>query len=446
MPHALSITDGSTTVSLSTTNAILEHYVPQTPKRTGPGELDFAPVEEPIELAFVGASTSAIQSTYNSVQALLLAAARRQAKGVGSRVFLQYQPIGDGTLWRSEILDGDARLGDSAMSTFGSLVMRARLQVQRRPWWEGSRTAVPLTNGNGSNNTSGLTIKNHDDGNAGDDNYLGISAGNVGGVLPTPAEIQLTNTNGATIAINSFTIANNIFDPSFTHILEGESRLGGYGSVQSAATCSNGQLVRLTGTGSIQCAWSLSSGLLQASEGRFFNLVARIPTFATSPGVYCTAMIKDANNLVTLAMGKEMKLTLGSSYLQILGTLPLPPGGFNTAYAGQTLFLQFRTTAAETIEIDYIQLTPSEELCWRQVLAMDTGHVANSIFVDDGIEGLTYRSVSGAAHPIYDPKGTPVHLFPGVNQRLYVLMDGLDATIDKSMSAKVWYRPRRLSI
>ena len=65
-------------------------------------------------------------------------------------------------------------------------------------------------------------------------------------------------------------------------------------------------------------------------------------------------------------------------YLQILARCRCRRGS-NTAYAGRRSF-QFRTTAAETIEIDYIQLTLSEELCWRQVLAMDTGHVANSIF------------------------------------------------------------------
>lgn len=425
---------------------MLNHYVPQTPKRVGPGELDFAPVEEPVELAFVGASTGAMQTAYNTVQRLLLAAARRQARGVGERVFLQYQPIGDGTLWRSEILDGDGRLGEQAMTTFGSLIMPARLQIQRRPWWDGSRTQIPLTNGNGSNNTSGLTIYNHDDADAGNDNYLGISAGSVAGVLPSPVELRLTNNNGATVSIANFYLANNIFSTSFVQMLEGEARATG-GSVASASTCSGGQFLSLAFTGSASAQWNLTATQLQRTDGVFLHLLARVPLFASSPGTYIKASIRDGNGLVTLASMKDpVKLQPGTAYLQYLGTLPFPPGGYNTTYGKQRLFLEFTCAGSETINLDYIQLTPADELCYRVVEARDTGHEADSIFVDDGIEGATYKVLSGVNHPIYAPRHEPLHVFPGVEQRIYVLMDGVDATIDKTMSAQAFYRPRRLTI
>lgn len=446
MPHALSMTDGSTTVSLSTTNCLLEHYVPQTPKRIGPGELDFAPVTEPIEVAFVGASTGAIQAAINGVERLLLAAERRARTGVGARVFLQYQPIGDGTLWRSEVYGGGVGLAESAMTTFGSLITRARLTVTRASWWEGSRTQIPLTNGNGSNNTSGLTIYNHDDGDAGHDNYLEISAGSVAGVVPSPVELQLTNNNGATVAINAFYLANNIFDTSFSHIVEGEAQASG-GSDGSAGTCSGGQFLSLAFTGTGTAQWNLVATQMKKTQGRYFHLLARMPFFALAPGTYVKASIRDNNGLVVLATMKDaVKLTLGTAYLQYLGTLPLPPGGFNDDYGIQRLVLEFSCAVSETINLDFIQLTPADELCYREVVARDTGHEAGTVFVDDGIEGSTYKILSGNNDPIYAPKGRPLHVFPGVNQRIYVLMDGVDATIDKTMTAQAWYRPRRLTV
>lgn len=442
MPHALSLTDGITTVSLSTTNVILEYFVPKTPKRFGPGELDFAPVEEAIEVACTGISTTAIQTIYNGVQILLLAAARRQASGIGARVFLQYQPIGDATLWRTEVLDGDASLADSAMTTFGSLIMKARLLIRRRPWWEGVRTQIPLTNGNGTNNTSGLSILNHDDSGGGHDNYVGISASSVAGVLPTPLELSYTNTNGTTVSINSFYLANNRFDVSFSHMIEGEDSTSG--TTGSTASASSGQYLILSGTGTLSASFALSASLLQKTEGRFVHLLARMPFLSSSP-IYARAEIRDGNGLVILAAGREVTLS-STSLLQNLGTLPLPPGGYNTAYGALTLRLLFRVAVSSTINLDYVQLTPADELCYRYILALDTGHENNCILVDDGIEGVTYKTLSGNNSPIYAPWGRPLHVFPGVNQRIYTLFDGVGATIARTLSVKAFYRPRRLTI
>ena len=121
-------------------------------------------------------------------------------------------------------------------------------------------------------------------------------------VLPTPAEIQLTNTNGATIAINSFTIANNIFDPLYPHP---GGRAGWEGMVRCKARLrSNGQLVRLTGTVDTMRLVAVV-GHIAGERGALFNLVALSPPLLPRPAFYCTAMIGDANNLVTLAMGKR---------------------------------------------------------------------------------------------------------------------------------------------
>jgi hypothetical protein len=447
MPHTLSLTDGSTTVSLTTNNCILGHYVPGTPKRTGPGELDYGDVTESIEVTFTGASAAAAQSTINSVERLLLAAARRQNLGVGSRIFLQFQPIGDATQWRSEVRVGDVNLGDRSMVTFGQAKIEASIILTRVPHWEGSRTQIPLTNANGTNNTAGLTIYNHDDAQAGHDNFATIAASAIDGVLPSPLEIQLQNTSGANRGYTNFYLANNYFSTGLAHILEGENRVSG-GTVgpggSDFSNYSNGQYTRLTGT-AFTCTWNISSAILQQIRGRYMRLLAKMD-WLTGGDVWVKPVLKDYYGLVTLYAGPEVKLSLlTDSLLQDLGVIPLPVGG-DSSWAQLRLSLEFRAGSSQTLDIDYVQLTPADPLCWRDIAQRGMEVQNNDYVVDDGIEGLTYLIEGGANHPIYAPIGTPLHVFPGVAQRLYVLCDGVGTSPIWTMKIKAWYRPRRITI
>ena len=77
MAHALSITDGTTTFSLSTSYTYLQRYIPVEPQ---PGETS---VSESVELTFysAAASTSAMMSAIQTLQRLLDGIRRRQAWG-----------------------------------------------------------------------------------------------------------------------------------------------------------------------------------------------------------------------------------------------------------------------------------------------------------------------------------------------------------------------------
>jgi hypothetical protein len=89
MAHALRIYDGTTTYSLSTTNAYLTLYVPTEAQ---PGETS---VTESVELMFYGASASAMQTAIQSLQRLLDGIRRRQQWGVGPVTYFQFQPDGE---------------------------------------------------------------------------------------------------------------------------------------------------------------------------------------------------------------------------------------------------------------------------------------------------------------------------------------------------------------
>ena len=443
MPHLLNITDGTTTLPLSTTSAMLRYYVPETPQLDDAGRLQ--PVAETIELMLYGANTAAVEAAHNNLEIMGLAARQRRRTGAGPRVFLQYQPSGS-VLGRSEVRELEARLGRNAMTGYGQAKLPVQLLVERVPWWEEARTAIPLANGNGSNNTAGLTVWNRDDGTAGQDNWADIAAGAVGGVLPSPLEIHMRNLSGGARQYNHFYVANNTFAPSMAHWLEGESRSGGVGTVVANSAYSNGNYLRLTGT-SIYVSWALPAALLSATAGRYLRIMARFASYPTTPKVYARAEIRDYYGLVTLARTPHETL-LGPEvdHFCDLGLLPLPPGGYSNNWAQNMLAITFRAESSATVELDYLQITPADELCYRHIEQRGMSVAANDWIVDDGIEGLQYLIEGGANHGIYSEHTQPLHVFPSVAQRLYFLHDGPDTSSNWRLSVRAFYRPRRLTI
>lgn len=442
MPHLLNITDGTTTLPLSTTSAMLQYYVPQSPKMDDGGR--FQPVSETVDLLLYGANTAAVDTALNNLEAMRLTARQRRMTGAGPRVFLQYQPIG-GALGRSEVREVEVRLGRNAMTAYGQAKLPVQLLIERVPWWEEGRAQIPLTNGNGTNNTAGLTVWMRDDATAGQDNWTDIAAGAVAGVLPSPLEIQMRNLSGGARGYLNFYIANNNFAPTLTHFVEGESRLAGVGTTVSDSTCSNGALVRLAGT-SIYCLWDLPAALLSATAGRYLRILARFPNFVSASPIYVQPELRDYYGLVTLARTPyETKLRY-PNYIHDLGLLPLPPGGYSNNWAKNVLALNFRSDSSASIDLDFLQITPADELCFRHIEQRGMVVAANDWIMDDGIEGLQYLIEGGANHGIYTEHTPPLHVFPGVAQRLYFLHDGSGTSANWKLSVKVFYRPRRLTI
>lgn len=444
MPHLLNVTDGTSTLPLSTTSAMLQHYVPQTPRLDDAGQ--FQPVSETVDLLLYGANVAAVETALNNLEAMRLTARRRRVSGVGPRVFLQYQPIG-GALGRSEVREMEVRLGRNAMTGYGQAKLTVTLLVERVPWWDEGRVQIPLANGNGSNNTAGLTVWMRDDATAGQDNYADIAAGAVAGVLPAPLELHLRNLSGGARTYDHFYVANNFFAPNLAHILEGENRNNGAGTVVANSGCSNGNYLRLTGT-NMYATWALPAATLVATAGRYLRLMARFASYTpTSPKIYARAEIRDYYGLVTLARTPyEVALGPEDGNIADLGLLPLPPGGYSSGWAQNTLALFFRCESAAAVELDFLQLTPADELCYRHIEQRGMSVAANDWIVDDGSEGLQYLIEGGANHPIFTEHTPPLHVFPGVAQRLYFLHDGPDTSANWKLGVKAFYRPRRLTI
>jgi hypothetical protein len=150
---------------------------------------------------------------------------------------------------------------------------------------------------------------------------------------------------------------------------------------------------------------------------------------------------------LALAQGAEALLAVSDTYIQDLGGLPIPPGGFNTNYAAQKLVLTFRAETVQAVNLDFMQLTPVAPTgCLCSISQLGNQVLNNEEIVIDTIEHSVYHTESGANHPIFQAKVEPLWLWPGKTQRLYILADGSGVTLDDTLAVQVFYRERRMTI
>lgn len=453
MAHVYSLTDGTTTVTLDQANgAMVTGFTLDAPETTtreltsealDGGEIPNATyrnVTQTIELLFIGASTTALQTIIRSIENLLYLARRRQLTKAGARVYLQVQLDGEASVWRSEILNGALRLGEEALQQWINKKPEAQLTITRRFYWEGPEKELQLSTSSQSAATGGRTIANTDDSTR--DNWVQIAAAQVSGVLPTPVKLTLTNTTGGSVGYRNFYIGVNAYaDPTtLTHIIEGESRQTGYGTVVANSGCSNGNYNSYTFTDTGEMRWDLSSTLLQDTQGRWFRLLARFFGWSGTD-IYIQPRIKEINGNVPLWSGDEVKLGTSGSQIIDLGGVPLPPGGYQVAWAGHVLALTVRATGTATINLDFMQLTPLDS--YQQVAQRGNFIINNGAVTFDNIEGLIHAGGSA----IYSPKAGPLMVFPNVTQRIIVLQDtGSASNIAQTFSLRAYIRERRLTV
>lgn len=441
MAHVISLTDGTTTITFTAANGYqVEEYDPRTPEAENG---DVESIAETLQIYITGSSGNQVQTRQAALERLLLGVRNRAKSGVGPRVFLQLQLDSDASTWRSELFAYALPPREQALRLWPNNVVSLELSILRAPWWEGALAQLPLTNGNGSNNTSGLSIYNHDDGTAGHDNYVQIAAADVGGSLPAPVKLTLTNNLGSTQSIKQIWLANNAFsDPAnFTHILEGETQVVG-GTTGSNADSSNSSYATITINTQDVHQWTLSAALLQDAQGYDFHMLARFRS--VNGTVYIRPAIYDSSGTYALWTGDESQVTVLSDAIIDLGVCPLPPGGYGTAYAAQRLYWALRSASSVVVQTDFIAFFPANTFRKLRLLSP----TANSaIITDDQPEGRAYTVASSVDTSNVAISGLPLTVWPNTLQRIYVLwsLADLSAPIANTLSVKAWYRPRRAS-
>ncbi len=444
----LRITDGTTTILLSGSDGTYAasygvSYIPST----GTG----GTMTEQIDW-ILSSTVANIRSAVNVVERLLSDARRRRETQQGARVWLEYRPVGTDDYYRSELFDGrvvwSSEPGERMITQATSARVRVAVLVERAPWWEGAEAELQLSTSNASAATGGRTIYNHDDSGTGHDNWVQIASTQVGGVLPTPVRVELTNTIGSAQSYRKLFMATNAYGTpaSFTHILEAESASGG-GTPTADAACSGGNYLAIAlGTGvDLSLTWTISATQLGYTLGRYFRVLAR---FQDNVGTSTVRMaVYDSAGTTLLYAGETVVVTEQYGAIVDLGTVPLPPGGYTSSYTAITLVMEI--TGPMIAELDYLQLTPLD--AYRYVELFGAAVANNAAIIDDGLEGITYVRTSSAAAGLASPRGEPLLVFPGKTQRMIFLHQTIDtgnpaSPITNTMSVRVYYRPRRPTV
>lgn len=421
MAHALSLSDGTTTVSLSTSGVFMTQYTPSAPNVTGAPNFDYETVTETIELTPYGSSTSTLQAVINGIDRLLEEARSRQENNSEPRVYLQLQVDGESDTYRSEILYGRLELQENALAVWGNYQVPARLYITRRPYWEGPRTELSISTSGNSAGTGGKPITNSAN------NWIQIANTQVGGVLPTPVEIQLTNNGGSGVGYRNFYMGVNATSgTSLTHSYSG-------GSV--SLSLSSGVY-----TGQITIA--ISAAQMALTKGKPFKVLGRFTSQSAS--VYCKPILRDVNNLMPLIEGDEKYMPVASAGTQWVdfGSLPLPPGGYSTAWTDTNLNFYFRAASSASITLNVARLLAMDS--YQYIVQRGFTVDAGDVMTFDNIEGL-YHQAGQSIYSVRTEK--PMMIFPNVTQRINIMFDeGSSSDTTKTLSVRAYYRKRRLTI
>ena len=450
--YVLKLTDGTTNIILTSTPFSIREWQPKTG-----GDVEEI-VTETCEMRVTDGSVSANLAEVRAINKLLIQAADAQKNRSISKVYLVWKESSSASEWRSEIKSGRAEWSAEATTLpfWRGDTQFVMLHWERVNYWEGAEAQLALTNPNGTDNTSGLTVYNCND-LAGSSpniraNYVEISGEDVLGDIPGATRLEITNTSISTDTDDSASriwVGQNFTDPdNFEHILEAEDANGETGSSSSLA--SDGYYVSKvisTTDETDLLTWTLGTALMEAAMGRYYRAMVM---FRVEPSAADRFRMQIEGPGGVLWRGSLISIdSIYSDRIRDFGVFRLPPWleGM-TDLSGLDLVMRIKVMdQPRTLNVDYLQLTPLDG--WRSyepLESLDVGHR----YIDDGINERLYMD-DGSSNRKGNVigNGRPIMVKPETDQRLYFLQHGGSlgtAAIDRSLSIKLYYRPRRRTL
>lgn len=416
-PHAFSLTDGTTTINLNlAAGNMIQSYAMDTAE-----DINDPQITESMEILFVASSGPNLQTAINAAERLLVAARFRQDRpNAFPRVYLQVQIDGEANTWRAEIVEGRLKPGEDVLRLWPNFKAAYTLLLTHRAW-EGPRKELSISSSGNSAGTGGKPITNNAN------NWIQIASSQVGGVLPAPLELQLTNNGGSSVGYRNFYIGCNAFSTaSLTHNYSGGSA----------------SLTLLSGVYTGQVVIALSAAQMQLTDGRAFKIFGRFT--AQSASMYCKAILRDVNNLMTLGESDEIYMPLASAGTQWidLGTIPLPPGGYSTTWTDANLVFVFRAAASASVTLNVARVMATDS--YQYIVQRGFLITAGGAITFDNIEGL-YHAGGQSIYSVRSEK--PLMVFPGATQRVNIMFDeGGSSDTAKTLSVQAFIRERRLTV
>jgi hypothetical protein len=322
-------------------------------------------------------------------------------------------------------------------------MMTANLTIERERGWEAAaETELAISSAAAGAGTGGKTIYNHWDADVGHGFYVEIAAAQVGGVLPARFRLELENTSGGARAYSQIHVAvNSLNDPAnFVARIEGESAAGGSSVADAGSSAGNRRSLTVNPTATL--AATLNSTFAGDAQGGRFWLLARMEVTGT---VTVRPELRSSGGTVVWRSHEAMQWTTATPRLTVLGTMPLPPGGWDNSWGALTLALVFTSDASVTVYVDYIAFLPAGG--YQLITMLEESVADGSVVHIDGMDKIAGVMVGATRQPVASPRGDWMTLLPNTLQRIYVLQTlGLASNIGDTFAASVYYRPRRLTV
>lgn len=446
MAHSFSITDGTSSFSLTSTNSMLTKY-----DMSGGSDGGEETVTDTVEILIYASTPALMQAAKRSLGALLTAAQRRQERQTGARVYVRAQLDSDTVQWQSEIVGGRLELMEDSLAVWANKMFEARLHIKRKPYWEEVNwRAIGLTNGNGSDTTSGITVYTTTDGYGTAPNkcegYAYWGSDDFSGDLDAALKVELTNAKGSTIQFDTIWLAvNNENDPSgFDHVWEGEDAVSGGSSVSNPADSYGNYRTLTTTTGTMQ--WTITAAQAQDMAGHPFRFIVAQDLQPTGSG-FLQLQIRDSVGNRVLAYGDKVFVSVSSYPVLDMGILFVPPTPYTADPGACRLVLACSFSTSTTIRIDAIHVLPAYTA--RKLYAPTTSDISTTgTVVLDESEGRAYQIEGGDEQHVWTLQGAPALARPGVAGRLFFTGYSWTQWLPRAdkFTLKVWGKNRRTSI
>jgi hypothetical protein len=391
-------------------------------------------------------------ATIHAINRAFVLAEQKQKNDFLDAVYLQFLGSGLATAehtYRSEIIRGKIEYYHETLK-FGwaNSAFDVKAVITRKNFWEieDGLVALPLSNTNGTDVTSGLNIFNSNDEASSSPtdrvNYADIDSADVVGDLPAPLKLEMTAR--ATLTDIILAMCNFGDATAIDHMVEVEDSLGvTTGSDTTCSGASYGYLAFTDVVAKTVFSYVSSTNWSGLEAGRWYLPFLRLRTVPTIADLWSRIILSSG-----LSAYSQWVSYPASGGPQMIQYPPVQHGMPRLSTFDQSFQIQFKTstTGTKTIYGDYIYLLPLDGVRFYDVTL--TKAAVGDILVDDPYDDVVtveYASVSSGKQMVR-ATGNPLLVDPREDARIYFVSPGSTAQVIDSVSMKAWYRPRRLAI
>jgi hypothetical protein len=313
----------------------------------------------------------------------------------------------------------------------------------------GTPTDVKLSNLHGTDQTE-LVAHNYNDGSH--DNFVEIKASQLPGAYPLPLKLTIKGDSGEAEKTGKIYIGVRQDDLAFVPILEDNVatfRIGNVTPTSDPDNSSGGTYSALAHTtvsspnpivSATLATWTLSDAQVDATQGAF-RIFGKVKhgSYWDANANYSLAIIDSATS--TVLHQTEWRTPLDTTIsLFDFGTVFLPPwAGSNQGLSSLKIRLNIwrKTYGTTTINLDYLALLPQDG--GYRVLQYRGGGLGELEYViDDAWEKSVYhKKTDGKQSGLPFGLMPPLTLKPGITQRIYFIMEGINGSSEIGRRLKV---------